>query len=79
MKIKIEKHFKKPINKNSTWLSNIKKRVQLRKNKIKFLTNNNLSFIQSIKIQPNSKLEITKELTQQQYNGLLYTNISKLR
>lgn len=79
MKVEIKRQFKKPINKNPTWLGNLKKRLQLKKNKIHFLANNNLSLIESNNIRSPSKLIIPKELSQKQENGLLYANIAKLR
>lgn len=79
MKVKIERQFKKQINRNPTWLGNFKKRFRVGKNKTHFLTTNSLSFIEINKILSHSKLITLEELSQQQYNGLLYTNIAKLR
>ena len=80
MKIKIERSCSNPKNKNLTWLGNLTKRLRLRKNKVLFSINNNdISLIALDKINLHSKSTKNKELVQQQYNGLLYANVAKLR
>ena len=80
MKIKLERSFKKPKNKFPKNYENLSKKLRLEKNSMELLASkNNLPFIRSNQIQLSSKLAIHKELAQQQYNGLIYTNITKFR
>ncbi|KON31701.1 MAG: hypothetical protein AC479_08400 [miscellaneous Crenarchaeota group-6 archaeon AD8-1] len=80
LKIKIERSFKKPINKFPKSYENISKKLGLEKNSLElFASKNNLPFIGSNQIQLSSKLAIHKELARQQYNGLIYANITKFR
>ena len=79
MKIKLERSSNKQKNKYTKWQSNFLKKLRFEKNNKHLLTNYNLYFIGSNQIQSNSKLAIQKELAKQQYNGLMYTNVAKLR